>query len=71
MSNLEKIYSYKDNFSKIGFIVLIMVLKEKHPGYDILQNTVKAQMVGIKSIPLSLVVNITKINEYREYKKYI
>ena len=42
----------------------IMILREKYPEYDILQNTVKAQVVGIKSIPLSLVESITKIDEY-------
>ena len=145
MSNLKRIYFYKDNFSKIVFIVLIiiliivpdftsaelflgndkqnieeksriiflansltpeeviktdiiaqnnhdlstylslrttkvglpenrneiMILREKYSEYDILQNTVEAQVVGIKSIPLSLVTNITKINEYKEYKKFM
>ena len=42
----------------------IMILREKYPEYDILQNTIKAQMVGIKSIPLTLVESITKIDEY-------
>ena len=42
----------------------IMILREKYPEYDILQNTVKAQVVGIKSIPLTLIESITKIDEY-------
>jgi len=71
MNNLKRIYFYKDNFSKIVFIVLIMILKEKYLGYDILQNTMEAQVVEIKSIPLTLVISFTEINEYREYKKFI
>jgi len=49
----------------------IMIFREKYPEYDILQNTIRAQVVGIKSIPLTLVTNITKINEYREYNKFM
>jgi hypothetical protein len=42
----------------------IMILREKYPEYDILQNTLKAQVVGIKPIPLSLVESIIKIDKY-------
>ena len=42
----------------------IMILREKYPEYDILQNTVEARLAGITSIPLTLVESITKIDEY-------
>ena len=42
----------------------IMILREKYPEYDILQNTVEARLSGITSIPLTLIESITKIDEY-------
>ena len=42
----------------------IKMLRKKYPQYDILQNAVKTQLVGIKSIPISLAGSITKIDKY-------
>ena len=136
MSDSKKVYSYKDNFSKIIFIVLIMallsfpvstnakllpdeqnikekahiifpanlltpeevikadiiaqnnhdlstylslrttkvgppenrneimILREKYPEYDILQYIDKAELIELKEIPLYLIGNIRKMEEY-------
>jgi len=42
----------------------IMILREKYPEYDILQNINKAELIELKEIPFYLIGNIRKMEEY-------